>query len=77
VDDARRPLVDVTAVAARLRVVVGVLSLAAIVAAIVDGLLSGLTFAVLLRWTVIFAMAVVAVAIAIVIADLLRGRRRD
>jgi hypothetical protein len=75
VDQARGPKVDLAAVAARLRVPAGVLGVAAVGAAVVEGLVAGLTFAVLARWALVFVVLLAAAVAAVLLVDAARRRR--
>jgi len=60
----------------RLRVAAGLLAVCAVVGIIVDGLRSGLTFAVMVRWVGIFAVAMLVVAAGLVAIHAFRGAER-
>ncbi|MGH8932603.1 MAG: hypothetical protein ACRDZO_18760 [Egibacteraceae bacterium] len=69
-------LLDFRALVGRLRVAAGLLALCAVVGVIVDGLRSGLTFAVMVRWVGIFAVAMLVVAAGLVAIHAFRGAER-
>jgi hypothetical protein len=75
VNDARRQRVDLPVITARLRVLAGPLGLAAIAGAVVEGLLYGLTFAVLARWALVFVAVLAAGGVVVLLVGAL-GRRR-
>lgn len=65
--------VDFSALARRLQTVAGVLGVLALGGAILEGLLSGLTFAVLITWAVGYVAAVLLVAGVLVALHAYRG----
>lgn len=75
-DEASREpprLLDFAALAARLRTVTVVLAVLAVAATVIDGLLGGLTFGVMLRWAGVFVVAMLLCAGVSVAVQALRG----
>jgi hypothetical protein len=66
-------LVDFRVLASRLGGAAAVLGLAAVVGVVIDGLQSGLTFAVMVRWTGAFALGLLVVSAVFVAVHALRG----
>ena len=71
VDDDK--LIDIAALAVRLRYVAGGLAVLALVGAVVDGLRNGLTFSLLARWIALLAFFLVIAAALLVAIQALRG----
>jgi hypothetical protein len=75
-------LLDFRALAGRLGGVAAVLGVVAVLGIVIDGLQSGLTFAVMVRWTGTFVLGLLLVAAVFVGVHALRGanaahRRRE
>ena len=66
-------LLDFGALAGRLRTAAGVLGFLSVVGVIVDGLRSGLEFAMMIRWAVAFVLGMVVVTAVLVTIHALRG----
>ncbi|MGH8904162.1 MAG: hypothetical protein ACRDYA_21390 [Egibacteraceae bacterium] len=64
---------DFRALGARLRGAAAVLGAVAVVGVVIDGLQSGLTFAVMVRWTGAFILGLLLVAAGFVAVHALRG----
>lgn len=68
----RGPLAALASLAARLQTVAGVCGVLALGGAVVEGLVAGLTFAVILRWSAAYVAAVLLAA-AVLVARTFRG----
>ncbi|MGH8885042.1 MAG: hypothetical protein ACRDYX_07700 [Egibacteraceae bacterium] len=66
-------LLDFRALAGRLGGAAAVLGVVAVVGVVIDGLQSGLTFAVMVRWTGVFVLGLLLVVAVFVAAHALRG----
>ncbi|MGH8910735.1 MAG: hypothetical protein ACRD0K_30630 [Egibacteraceae bacterium] len=66
-------LVDFRRLAGRLRGAAGLLGVVAVAGVIVDGLRSGLTFAVMVRWMGVFVLGMLVVTAVLVALHALRG----
>lgn len=64
---------DFRALGARLRAAAAVLGVVAVIGVVIDGLQSGLTFAVMVRWTGAFVLGLLLVAAGFVAVHALRG----
>jgi hypothetical protein len=66
-------LVDFTRLAGRLRIAAGVLAVAAVAGSVIDGLLHGLTFSLLIRWATGFVAATLVVTAVLGAVYAVRG----
>jgi hypothetical protein len=71
--DARRGLADFPGLAARLRTVATVLAVAALLAIVVDGIVRGLSFSVMILWLSVFAGGLLIATAVSVAVHALRG----
>jgi hypothetical protein len=72
-DRSSSGIVDFGALAGRLRVAAVVLAVVTVVGVIVDGLRSGLEFALMVRWAAAFVLGMVVVTAVLVAIHALRG----
>jgi|GEM_PF-4337301 len=66
-------LIDVAALAVRLRYVAGALGVLTLAAVVVDGLRNGLTFTLLGRWAALFAALLVVITALLIAGQAVRG----
>jgi hypothetical protein len=72
-DLERRRLLDFPALAGRLQTAAGVLAVVAVVGAIVEALIDGLNFGLLLRWATLYVVALLFAAAVVVALHAYRG----